>query len=230
MLQRFRNRFGTAGLVVAVIALIAALAGTAIAAGGLTGQQKKEVKKIAKSFQGTGPKGAPGAPGAPGANGSNGKDGVQGPQGEKGDTGAAGPQGPQGPQGLPGAEGSPWTAGGTLPSGATETGAWQTPPVAEPGTVLVPISFAIPLAAPLDLFAAESPVHILENGETTADCPGSWSEPQAEPGQLCIYMTFATEAKPTGAALASSQAGLFAYFTVEDPKGRAVGTYAVTAP
>jgi hypothetical protein len=56
-----------------------------------------------------------------------------------------------------GNEGSPWTAGGTLPSGATETGVW-TLVTSQANTLeggpfhvtTVPISFSIPLASPLD--------------------------------------------------------------------------------
>jgi hypothetical protein len=87
MLNRFRDRFGTAGLIVAVLALILAVAGTALAAGGaLTGKQKKEVTKIAKKYAGkpgapgaqgpAGPQGAAGTNGKDGSNGTNGKDGV----------------------------------------------------------------------------------------------------------------------------------------------------------
>jgi hypothetical protein len=135
--HRFKDRFGTAGLIVAVVALVAALAGTAIAAGGaLTAKQKKEVKKIAKSYQGTGPAGAPGLNGPTGPVGAPGLNGATGPQGPTGSGGATGPTGPTGaagakgatgpagPTGATGPTGEPWTAGGTLPSGSTETGVY----------------------------------------------------------------------------------------------------------
>jgi hypothetical protein len=138
MFSSLRERFGTAGLVVAVIALIAAIGGTAIAAGGLTGKQKKEVKKIAKQFAG---KPGPAGPAGP-----------AGPQGPKGDTGAAGVNpvgtaftgaangckeggvkyvganttivcnGPKGQKGAPGAAG--WAT--NLPPGEMLTGAYST--------------------------------------------------------------------------------------------------------
>jgi hypothetical protein len=161
MLQRFRQRFGTAGLIVAALALVLALGGTALAASGaLSGKQKKEVEKIAKKFAGK-----PGAPGAQGPPGANGKDGANGEKGAKGDQGIQGIPGQDGqpgesPVGLAftgaeetppnegecngaggveyevesteeshivcnGADGSPWTAAGTLPPGATETGYWS---------------------------------------------------------------------------------------------------------
>jgi hypothetical protein len=101
MLHRFRDRFGTAGIVIAVIALIAALGGTALAAGGaLTGKQKKEVEKIAKKYAGK-----PGAPGVAGTNGTNGKDGAEGRQGPEGKAGTNGTEGKAGTNGTNGAPG-----------------------------------------------------------------------------------------------------------------------------
>jgi hypothetical protein len=89
MISRLRDRFGTAGLIVAVLALIAAVAGTAFAAGGLTKQQEKQVKKIAKKYAGKngapgaqGPQGNPGAAGAPGKDGTNGTNGTNGANGK----------------------------------------------------------------------------------------------------------------------------------------------------
>ena len=86
MVQRIREPFGKAGLIVAVIALVAALVGGAYAAAGLTGKQKKEVKKIAKKFAGK--------------DGAQGPVGPQGAKGDKGDTGAAGADGTDGSNGL----------------------------------------------------------------------------------------------------------------------------------
>jgi hypothetical protein len=73
--------------------------------------------------------------------------------------------------------------------------------------VLVPVSFPIPLAAPLEVcefnfeteeFVGQCQIHIiLENGkelnaafeevEESPFCPGSVEEPLAEPGNLCFY-------------------------------------------
>jgi hypothetical protein len=89
MFSQIRNRFGTAGLVVAIVALVAALAGGAYAASGaLTSKQKKEVKAIAKKFAG-----------------KPGPQGPAGPQGAKGDTGAKGDNGAKGDTGSPGSPG-----------------------------------------------------------------------------------------------------------------------------
>ncbi len=151
MFNRMHERLGTAGFIVSVIALVFALAGGAYAAkSGLTGKQKKEVKSIAtsvaKGLQGTGPKGDKGDPGTAGAagkdgtNGTNGKDGTNGTNGksikltpvapgaaeceERGGTLLEKEGEPPAVEICNGEEGSPWTAGGTLPPGASETGAW----------------------------------------------------------------------------------------------------------
>jgi hypothetical protein len=84
MYRKFKDRFGTAGVVLGVIAIVLAIGGSALAASGLNGKQKKEVKGIAKSFQGTGPAGAQGAPGSPGAAGAKGDNGTNGTTGTPG--------------------------------------------------------------------------------------------------------------------------------------------------
>jgi hypothetical protein len=109
--------------------------------------------------------------------------------GKAGTNGTNGTTGPQGPKG------DPWTAGGTLPEGATETGAWAissetgTGPVAETYAV-GSISFPIPLAAGLDA----SHVLLATLGSVPAECENSAhagdafaSNPEASPGYLCIY-------------------------------------------
>jgi hypothetical protein len=231
-IRAIREPFGTAGLIVAMIALVAALGGTALAAAKLNSTQKKEVEKIAKKFAGKA-----------GANGANGTNGSAGAKGDKGDPGSPGSPGSPGAPGtsvvmktLPkgnatckegGAEfeagatkshacnGSPWTAGGTLPVGSTETGAWAFGPVPEgSGNILAPVaSFTIPLAAPLGgsgcfiattgggavgpcnvHFISSAGKEVLFNLEvehneevTSAACPGTAAAPAAESGNLCVY-------------------------------------------
>jgi hypothetical protein len=182
MFQRLRNPepFGKAGLTVAILALVLATTGAAFAAAKLNGTQKKEVEKIAKKYAGkpgaTGPQGPQGNPGAAGSQGKQGEPGPKGEKGEKGDTG------------------SPWTAGGTLPSGATETGDWNIDVVV--GEVAsTGVSFNIPLAAPLtnanECGEAGKPAcvvhYILPNGSTPAGCLGNVEEPGAAPGNLCVF-------------------------------------------
>ena len=208
--RALRESLGTAGLIVAVVALVAALVGTAIAAGGLTAQQEKQVKKIAKKYAGkdgaAGPQGPAGAQGAPGANGSSGTVGATGPKGPTGAAGVTGPGGTTGPTG------SPWTVGGTLPEGASETGIWSLGPFENVATypgeftnVPVALSFPIPLAAEM----AFSQAHlILKNGKefttggevTSTECTGTVKAPKAKPGNLCVYL--ATTATPESGAKA----------------------------
>jgi hypothetical protein len=227
--HRFKDRFGSAGVLLSVLALVLALGGTALAAkGALTGKQKKEVVKIAKQYAGK--NGAPGAPGAPGAKGDKGDKGDTGPSGAPGAPGVS-PTGtnftgsktvgsttcPAGGVEVKGAstnlvcngkEGSPWTAGGTLPPNATETGTFASP-VSTGSAALneynVALSFDIPLASELEIpgNSDENQVHIINaagqevlesNGNPTAfgppssACPGSAEAPEAASGNLCIYI------------------------------------------
>lgn len=211
-IRAIEEPFGKAGLIVAVIALVLALTGAAFAATGLNGKQKKEVEKIAKKFAGK-----PGAPGANGTNGTNGAPGAKGDPGAAGSNGVspvgtefAGTKeghcseggvefkgatttfacnGKKGTNGTNGKEGSPWTELGVLPPGQAEQGTWGVNQLAkETGTagVNAPISFPIPLAAPLD----EEHVQIIpEESEGTEGCEGTVSNPVAEPGYLCVYVT-----------------------------------------
>lgn len=211
MLQRFRDRFGTAGLIVAVVALVAALAGTAIAAGGkLNPTQKKEVTKIAKKYAGE--------DGAPGAKGD---------KGDKGDAGAAGNNGNNGNNGSNGqnAEVSAATAGEcpnggvtlkvggvnkgkvcngedgetgfteNLPEGKTETGTWSVQGAENfaGGFLVKEISFPIPVQGTL------TPVFVGKNAAdktkgASEGCPGPDSNgaPTAEPATLCVYLNSET--------------------------------------
>ena len=157
-----------------------------------------------------GPQGAAGAKGDAGANGSNGAQGSQGLPGKS--VAVADYSGPlcpgseegatvevagepltkkhvcDGAPGTNGANGSPWTAGGTLPVGSTETGVWR---VKGEGLDSATFSFSIPLAAPLD----EAHVHYIPSDTTpptaceNASHPGaaSLTNPEASSGNLCVY-------------------------------------------
>ncbi len=237
MLNRIRDRFGTAGLVVSIMALVFALAGGAFAAsGGLNAKQKRQVIAIAKRFQGSGPAGPAGPAGAKGDAGAAGARGATGP------AGAAGATGPAGAAGATGPEGSPWTAGGTLPSGETLTGAWAfgTDQNAE-NLVAVPASFPIPLPTPISGNSHTVPI----DGPAPAGCSdGTVSDPQADPGHFCVYAgafnnaDFAPTAtglapiikpdSPASAAGTSTAGAVLQFLTTEFSSGR--GTWAVTAP
>lgn len=178
----------------------------------------------------TGPMGPAGAAGTAGEKGAAGTNGTNGTNGESvastvlatknphcaeggtefkiaasatyacnGKTGAAGAAGPTG---------SPWTAGGTLPAGATETGVFNVfaVPASFSGIEYVPgtISFPIPLSSTI----AESNVHVVPPGTTEAEdpkgCKGTAKPTQAEPkgaeaenGYLCIYENLAINVQKT---------------------------------
>ncbi|HTT94614.1 MAG TPA: hypothetical protein VMF55_08070 [Solirubrobacterales bacterium] len=274
-IRAIREPFGTAGLIIAVVALIAALGGSAIAAkGALTGKQRKEVEKIAKKYAGK-----PGAAGATGPAGPAGKDGGNGANGTNGSNGANGTsvttaaasagECPSGGIKVLSASAPAKVCNGTtgftefLPSGKTETGTFATPKIeiteaeVEAGVESVqlttsPISFAIPLEAPLG--AAE--VHFVsteeqEGGTGPAQCPGSAETPLAERGNLCLYQggTLIQEENAegenearvvkifpatgtTGSAAGAATAGADALALIRAGEGQAFmqGTWAVTAP
>jgi hypothetical protein len=209
-LIRERLRFSPAG-VVAVVALVFAMAGGAFAANGSSSGQA--------TASATGKPGPKGKPGKRGPAGPQGPAGANGKDGASGSTGAAGKDGvsPAGTKFVGSANGC--TEGGvefkgvnttvacngvkgvngqtgftkTLPTHETETGSWGARESAEPGAVLVPISFNIPLSqAPLAV--------VVKEGETGVDgCPGIVDGvPTAEPGVLCIYTVFETSATVEG--------------------------------
>jgi collagen triple helix repeat protein len=183
----------------------------------------------------TGAAGAAGTPGAPGAAGKSVEVGTE-PEGgpncnELGGVTVqvAGEPATEkvvcnGAEGEPGEEGKPWTMGGTLPAGATETGTWASPLAG--GTISgqelnVALSFPIPLSAPLAFKgdSEQNQIHIInqggeevheENGGPTgfgppaAACPGSAEQPKAASGHLCIYI--GKETQLGVASLITSQA------------------------
>lgn len=236
-INSIREPFGKAGLTVAILALVLATTGAAFAAAGLNSKQKKEVTAIAKKYAGK--PGAPGATGPAGANGSNGAKGDTGAKGEKGDPGTNGTNGKSvvigntspvscGAAGgktvevegsgvkTPICNGTPGAIhpGETLPSEASETGAWSAGILKHESVqtaVFVPVSFPIPLAAALAdaeecgtgtepechahyinpagkevIFNPNPPAEGIEE-RTSTECLGSAAAPEAEPGNLCVY-------------------------------------------
>jgi hypothetical protein len=96
--------------------------------------------------------------------------------------GAPGPQGIPGPKGDKGDKGDPGPLVSTLPSGDTLRGIYSYAGRETTGySPTVPISYQFPLASPPEL-------NVIEVGEgPTAECPGSAEDPQAAPGNLCVY-------------------------------------------
>ena len=143
-----------------------------------------------------------------------------GQQGPKGDTGAAG---------APGAPGAPFDANATLPSGQTLTGVWGAASATSQNLVAV-IQFSPQLPAAL----ADTAVHRLTPGTTSAQCPGPG---QAARGQLCVYeratsaATFNVIADPAAGTNGANRRGAeIEYSGAGSGNPFADGSWAVTAP
>jgi hypothetical protein len=197
------------------LALVCAMSGGAYAAGKYLITSTKQISpKVLKSL--TGKAGAPGVAGAQGPAGPAGPTGATGPTGLEGKAGSNGADGTSvtstesksgkigsckeggsaftagssttyACNGEKGKEGSPWTAGGTLPPGKSEKGVWSATIIEnfenEVGGY-VPISFGIPLpAAPTVVYVTEA------EGSHAPECAGTAAEPQAGEGYLCVYVS-----------------------------------------
>ncbi len=232
MFLRIRRRFTYAN-VAATLALVFAMSGGAYAASKYVITSTKQISpKVLKTLKAT--------------NGKNGANGPAGTQGAPGAQGATGPQGPQGPPGAsvkgengmpgtpgaPGAPGSPWTAGGTLPKGASEHGAWTITQDPDETRVTASLSFPIPLKETLD----EEHVHYIGVGEPTPEgCGGTVAEPKAESGNLCVFARqfvegfklasmngFVTHSPETGAA-GAGPSGAYMLTEQASPKEQIIG-------
>jgi Collagen triple helix repeat (20 copies) len=193
------------------VALVFAMSGGAYAAGKYLITSTKQISpKVLKSLQGKA-----GKAGAPGAQGPAGPAGPQGPVGAKGENGVAGSNGTNGtsvtsaeskakigPCKEGGSEfkaGSTTTyacngekgqsgAGGNLPSGKTEIGAWAASP-AENQAQFVSLTFASPLESELNTgHAIVVTQEEVTNKTAPAQCPGTVEEPKATAGNLCVYV------------------------------------------
>jgi len=220
--------------------------------GGVTGPAGPQGPKGDKGDTGTkgdkgdtGDKGANGAPGADGKTVLNGEGVPAAALGNDGDfyidTAESDIYGPKTagnwgvPTSLQGAPGSPWTAGGTLPANATETGVVS---FANFGTGFgtQTLDFTVPLAAALD----GEHVHIYtdteedEGGAFGDTCTGSIATPTAPSGHLCVYgltsgeVSFALE-DPASFGRGASAAGAALGATFEGAGFNIVtGSWAVT--
>ena len=224
MFRRVHEKLGAAGLVIAVVALVAALTGSAFAAvDKLSPQEKKEVKKIAKGLVPKGPTGPAGPQGPAGPPGAKGDAGAPGTPGAKGATGATGPTGAEGPAGPTETQ---------LPFEETLTGVWAFS--GTQGFEYVPITFPLRvIPAPAEY---EEATNLIEPGdEPTAECPGTLSDPEAAPGEFCLYVKEIVKASgPTlniNSTSADRSSGLIVQFVTEAETGvaRGSGTWAVTA-
>jgi hypothetical protein len=206
MFSILKKRLGIPGLL-AIIALVFAMGGAAWAAKKYVVTSTAQIKpSVLKDLEGAnGPRGATGAQGPAGANGTNGKDGSNGSNGKNGDNGTSGNNGKSVTtgnatpaecveggstvevEGVPstkkkicnGEEGSPWAAGGLLPSNSTETGTWAGNTAGVEAEAYISISLALPTEPAL------TPVY---EGTTAEGCPGIVNQiPTAAPGKLCVY-------------------------------------------
>jgi hypothetical protein len=261
MFSALRSRLRVSpATVIASVALVFAMTGGAYAAKKYLITSTKQISPgVLKALQGkAGVAGAPGVAGAQGAAGPGGpvgpagKDGANGSNGANGRDGAAGKDGATGKTGATGEtgkNGSPWTAGGTLPSEATETGTWWFVGNGQVGTFenpqggdqYTPLSFPIPLS-PAD--AAAITVHVWNEATPPAErdpkCPGTPDAPAAEPGTLCIYVpaaakerlsAFVEVRKPdfSGEQGVGTSGGLV-YYEGPSAEQHIGGSFAVTAP
>jgi collagen triple helix repeat protein len=221
-----------------------------------------------------GPAGAAGKDGSNGTNGTNGKDGAPGSAGapgapgksvvvkalEPGEEGAleeceerggseievegAGGAEAEICNGGPGPEGSPWTDGGTLPPGATETGAWSiNGTTADTNGVYAPISFTIPLAASITGEGGEEEedhIHYSTDADFGTFCAepaieAGQNQPDALPGEMCIWQiegnnaTFdgITPASVHGESELAAKFGATLHFSISGV-AFAAGSWAVT--
>jgi hypothetical protein len=242
MFSKIRQRFTYANVAL-TLALVFAMSGGAYAANRYVVTSTKQIKpSVLKSLQGkAGPSGKSGANGTNGTNGAAGEKGAQGPPGPQGETGK---QGEPGKTGEPGKDGETGFTE-TLPAKKTETGVWNYGTSAA-GAVVAPISFTIPLARALD----GTQVHYIGgSGSQSSECPGTVEEPEAKPGNLCVYQSsvaigvkrvggevqveiFPANSGPKvlgGTTVGAGASGALVFFEAEE-EGVGWGTWAVTAP
>ncbi|HVD40401.1 MAG TPA: hypothetical protein VNC16_05300 [Solirubrobacterales bacterium] len=205
---RLKDRFGAASLVVAIIALVVALGGVAFAKGVIIKKLSQISPGVQKQLKGkTGPQGPAGPQGAPG------------PAGPKGD------RGPQGEPGEPGPEGPPGPTETILPPEQTSTGDWA----------FSALGFGAYLEINFPLRLVPFPHdHFVPKGTTTPECEGNAVNPQAAPGNLCIYvqeLNNVTGPQEVISATANRNSGWIGEFAPVNPGSESYGygSWAVTA-
>jgi hypothetical protein len=242
MIARIAKHFSYANIALTV-GLVFAMSGGAFAASKFLITSTKQIKpSVLKQLKGKpgsagsqGPQGPAGAAGptgpggAPGAKGENGAPGAEGESGvsvtskeltkseaackkEGGSEFTAG----EGKKTIAcnGKEGSPWTAGGTLPEGASEHGQWAAAGnTSAPSIHAASISFPIALEATL----SEGKTHVIGIEEgfkelkqaaaiTSGECTGTWEHPGAAGKNLCVFVNPNSTENATNIGNAESEA------------------------
>jgi hypothetical protein len=249
------------------LALVFAMGGGAYAASKVFITSTKQISpKVLKALKGnTGPAGPQGSAGPAGPQGPQGLEGKAGGAAKDGASGTNGTNGvsvtsatlaagnahcSEGGSEFNAAEskktyacnGSPWTAGGTLPVGKTETGEWVLRGMAAATEEFetTAISFPIPLASPPPNFI------FVEAGLATPEhCTGDALKPGAASGYLCIFESEATgflevvhrggllfqlATSPEGTTNAGTTGGELLFTTTKTGAVSDEGSWAVTAP
>ena len=217
-------------------------------------EAKKFSKKFSKQFAKPGPAGAPGAQGPKGDTGAAGTNGTNGTNGADGADGTDGTDGTDGKNGnsvvlTNEAAGANCADGGVKVEvqntvGSTkyvcngETGFTETLPPGEtlkgrfgatPAQSLVTLSYNIPLAD-----GKVPTFNVIKEDETALvgsvdNCPGTAADPEADPGNLCLYAQAENEVSSVNAFFETEEGITFsAGFLGVD--GILIGSWAVTAP
>jgi hypothetical protein len=203
MLTAIRKRM-TYTNVAMTLALVFAMTGGAYAAKKYLITSTKQISpSVLKSLQGKagaagaqGPAGPAGPQGAAGPGGSQGKEGPAGKEGPVGKEGVQGKEGKEGSEGPQGPQGEPWTAGGTLPAGKTETGAWsivlreiggEEPKIVGTAAISFPIALKESIPFANEMMIGVGQVAPKECEDESHPGLASSANPEATPGFLCVY-------------------------------------------
>jgi Collagen triple helix repeat (20 copies) len=237
MFSSARRRLGAPG-VIAIIALVLAMAGGAWAAkGGVIITKLNQISpKVRTQLKGqtgpegvagpAGPAGPQGAKGEAGKVGNEGKAGLEGKEGKQGKSVAIAAEGKganckEGGQSFEvegssvksyACNGSPWTAGGTLPKDATETGAWfarmqgSEAPFIGVGVIDLPIPLATELPGTNVKVVKEGAVPPAQCDDGVSPAAGP-THPEADSGFLCVFVA-AEEETPGYSILKIASSGV----------------------